>query len=134
MNDFDDLVKRCKELDIKLILDFVPNHSSDQHPWFKISTDPNHPEHEKYKNYYIWHEGKLLENGTRVPPSNWLSIFRGSAWEWVESRKAYYLHQYLAEQPDLNYRHQGLVDEMKEVCVCLCLVQLKRIVFKRILV
>lgn len=101
IDEFDRLVERCKELDIKLILDFVPNHSSDQHKWFQASADPNHTEHEKYKDYYIWHEGRLLENGTRIAPSNWLSVFRGSAWEWVESRQAYYYHQFLAEQPDL---------------------------------
>lgn len=111
LDDFDHLVERCKELDVKLILDFVPNHSSDKHEWFRKSADPTDPEHEKYKDYYVWHEGKLLENGTRVPPSNWLSIFRGSAWQWVESRKAYYYHQFLAEQPDLNYRSEDLVNE-----------------------
>lgn len=115
MADFDRLVKRCQELDIKLILDFVPNHPSDRHEWFKASADPNHPEHEKFKDFFIWNKGKVLENGTRAPPSNWLSIFRGSAWEWVEKRQAYYLHQYLAEQPDLNYRDPGVMEEMKEV-------------------
>lgn len=103
MEDFEELARRCKELDIKLILDFVPNHSSNEHEWFKKATNKSHPEHEKYKEYYVWHEGKVLENGERAPPSNWLSMFRGSAWEWVDSMKAYYLHQFLEEQPDLNY-------------------------------
>lgn len=115
MEDFEKLASRCKELDIKLILDFVPNHSSDQHEWFKASADPKHPEHERYKNFYVWNKGKLLEDGTRLPPSNWLQAFRGSAWEWVESRQAYYLHQYLAEQPDLNYRDADVMHEMNEV-------------------
>lgn len=115
MEDFDGLLKRATELNIKLILDFVPNHSSDQHEWFKKSADPNHPEHEKYKDYYIWNAGKLLENGTRIAPSNWLSIFRGSAWTYSESRQEYYLHQFLAEQPDLNYRSEAVVNEMKDI-------------------
>lgn len=114
MEDFDNLVKRCKELDIKLVLDFVPNHCSDKHEWFQKAINPSDPEHAKYKNFFIWHKGKLLENGTRVPPSNWLSIFRGSAWEWNDANQEYYLHQFLEEQPDLNYRNQDVVDEMKE--------------------
>ena len=101
MEDFEALVRRAKTLDIKLILDFVPNHCSDQHEWFKAATNKSHPDHATYKDFFIWHEGKLLENGTRVPPSNWLSIFRGSAWQWVDSVGAYYLHQFLEEQPDL---------------------------------
>lgn len=115
MEDFEELTRRCKELDIKLILDFVPNHCSSEHEWFKKATNKSHPEHEKYKNYFIWHEGKKLSNGTRVPPSNWLSIFRGSMWEWVDDMKAYYLHQFLEQQPDLNFRNPEVVEEMKEV-------------------
>lgn len=115
MEDFENLSKRCKELDIKLILDYVPNHCSSEHEWFKKALDRNDPEHEKYKNYFIWNKGKLSENGTRLPPSNWLSIFRGSAWEWVDELEEYYLHQFLEEQPDLNFRNQELVDEMKDV-------------------
>lgn len=115
MEDFEQLAQRCKNLGVKLILDLVPNHSSNEHEWFVASADPNHSEHEKYKDYYIWHEGKVLENGTRVPPNNWISIFRGSAWKYVESRKAYYYHIFLAEQPDLNYRNPLIVEEIKEV-------------------
>lgn len=115
MNDFERLAERCQELDIKLILDLVPNHSSNEHEWFLKSANKSDPDHEKYKDYYIWHEGKVLENGTRVPPSNWLSIFRGSAWQWIESRQAYYYHNFLAEQPDLNYRNPDVVNEVKEV-------------------
>lgn len=104
MDDFERLAEQCQKLDIKLILDFVPNHSSNEHEWFLKSANKSDPEFETYKDYYIWHEGKVLENGTRVPPSNWISVFRGSAWEWVESRQAYYYHMFLKEQPDLNYR------------------------------
>lgn len=114
MEDFERLVARAKELDIKLVLDFVPNHCSDQHEWFKKALNKSDPDHDKYKDYFIWHGGKLLENGTRVPPSNWLSIFRGSAWKWVDEFQQYYLHQFLEEQPDLNFRNQELVDEFVE--------------------
>lgn len=115
MDDFDRLAARCNELDIKLILDFVPNHSSDQHEWFKASSDPKHPEHEHYKDFYIWNKGKLLENGTRVPPSNWISVFRGSAWTWVEKRQSYYFHQFYKEQPDLNFRCEAVSREMDDI-------------------
>lgn len=115
MEDFERLIQQCKELDIKLILDFVPNHSSSEHQWFKKASNPNDPEHKKYRDYYIWNEGKLLENGTRVAPSNWLSIFRGSAWDWVDEMQAFYVHQFLPQQPDLNFRNEALSNEMKEV-------------------
>lgn len=111
LEDFTRLASRCKELNIKLILDFVPNHSSNEHEWFKQSEASN----PTYKDYYIWNEGKVLANGTRVPPNNWLSIFRGSAWTWSDTRKAYYYHQFLAEQPDLNYRNPALVESMKSI-------------------
>lgn len=115
MEDFEDMAKRCKELDLKLVLDFVPNHCSSEHDWFKKALDRNDPDHKKYREYFLWNKGKVAENGTRTPPSNWLSIFRGSAWEWVDDSGAYYLHQFLEEQPDLNFRNQDVVDEMKEV-------------------
>lgn len=71
MKDFERLIGRCKELNIKLIMDFVPNHTSDQHEWFQISSDPSNPWFKKYKDYYIWNKGKMLSNGTTVAPSNW---------------------------------------------------------------
>lgn len=111
LDDFQRLSLRCKELNIKLILDFVPNHSSDQHEWFQKSEAGD----ATYKDYYLWNEGKILANGTRAPPNNWLSIFRGSAWKWSEKRKSYYYHQFLAEQPDLNYRNPALVENMKAI-------------------
>lgn len=114
MADFERLLKRCSELGIKLLLDFVPNHSSDQHAWFVASSDPSHADHAKYKDFYVWHKGGTLANGTRVPPSNWRSIFRFSAWTFHEKRQEYYLHQFLPAQPDLNYRSAALVAEMKD--------------------
>lgn len=111
MDDFDALVVRARELDIKLVLDFVPNHTSDQHEWFikSAARDPI------YKDFYVWHPGFVLTNGTRIPPSNWVSVFRFSAWQWHEGRGEYYLHQFLKEQPDLNYREPLVVEAMKDV-------------------
>ncbi|CAO1405339.1 unnamed protein product [Diamesa serratosioi] len=112
LEDFDNLVKECKRLNVKLILDFVPNHTSDEHLWFKKSelSDPY------YKDFYVWHPGKTnAETGKVEPPSNWNSLFRYSAWQWSDIRQEYYLHQCIIKQPDLNYRNPDVVKEMKNV-------------------
>lgn len=57
----------------------------------------------------------MLANGTRLPPSNWLSVFNGTAWTWVQSRNAYYYHQFLPEQPDLNLRNRAVIEELNEI-------------------
>ncbi|XP_053692702.1 probable maltase [Sabethes cyaneus] len=111
LNSFQRLVNKAKKLGLRLILDFVPNHTSDKHEFFNLSVHRVEP----YTNYYIWHPGLEGPNGTRVPPSNWISEFRGSAWEWNDIRKEFYLHQFLKQQPDLNYRNPALVEEMKNV-------------------
>uniref|UniRef100_B8RIZ0 alpha-glucosidase n=1 Tax=Culex tarsalis TaxID=7177 RepID=B8RIZ0_CULTA len=108
---FERLSAKCKKLGLHLILDFVPNHTSDQHEYFKKSVKKEDP----YTNYYVWHPGVTNEDGTKSPPSNWISVFQGSAWEWNEERQEFYLHQFLKEQPDLNYRDPALVAEMKNV-------------------
>ncbi|XP_017066177.1 maltase A3 [Drosophila eugracilis] len=112
LEDFRALIKRAKELDLKIVLDFVPNHSSNESEWFKKSV-----KREKgYEDYYVWHDGKVnAETGEREPPTNWLQYFRGSAWEWNEERQQYYLHQFAVQQPDLNYRNPLVVDQMKRV-------------------
>ncbi|XP_053670977.1 probable maltase [Anopheles nili] len=111
MKDFEQLALKCRTIGLKLILDFVPNHSSDEHEHFRLSEAGVEP----YRDYYIWHDGVLLANGTRQPPSNWISVFRGSAWQWSDKRQQYYLHQFQRKQPDLNYRNPALVEEMKNV-------------------
>ncbi|XP_037024758.1 maltase 2-like [Bradysia coprophila] len=110
MDDAVELFAKAKELNIRIVLDFVPNHSSDQCSWFKLSA-ANDP---VYRDYYVWHEG-IEENGVRRPPNNWNSVFYGSAWTWNDQRQAFYLHQFDKSQPDLNFRHQAVVDEMKNV-------------------
>nr|AAU06480.1 maltase [Culicoides sonorensis] len=112
LSSIDELVAEFNKKDMKLILDFVPNHTSDQCEWFKksIQRDP------EYNDYYIWHPGKPNPDGGRnLPPTNWVSAFRSSAWEWNEERGEYYLHQFLAQQPDLNYRNPKVVETMKNV-------------------
>ncbi|XP_046820236.1 maltase 1-like [Vespa crabro] len=110
LDDFDKLVAKAKSLGLKVILDYVPNHSSDKHPWFKKSVQKIKP----YDDYYIWRNATYV-NGTRQPPNNWLSAFGGLAWEWNNQREQYYLHQFAVGQPDLNYRNKDLDQEMKNV-------------------
>ena len=96
--DFDALLAKAHGLGLKLLLDFVPNHSSDQHPWFIESrasrTNPK-------RDWYIWRDAR--PDGS--PPNNWISDFGGPAWEWDEATRQYYSHAFLKEQPDLNWRN-----------------------------
>lgn len=112
LDDFDQLVAKAKTLGLKVILDFVPNHSSDKHEWFEKSVQRQEP----YTDYYIWRDATYpYGNETRQPPNNWLSSFQGSAWEWNDVRGQYYLHQFATGQPDLNYRNADLRQEMENV-------------------
>ncbi|XP_047501137.1 maltase A3-like isoform X1 [Penaeus chinensis] len=112
MADFEELRAALHDRGLKLMMDFVPNHSSDEHEWFVKSKRKEEP----YTDYYIWAEPKgFNETGEPIPPNNWLSVFRGSAWTWVEERQQFYYHQFLAKQPDLNYRNERVREEMKNV-------------------
>ena len=92
-------------------MDFVPNHSSDEHEWFtkSLSMDP------KYGDYYVWQNASSFNGSDPVPPNNWVSIFRGSAWTWRPEREQFYLHQFDPGQPDLNYRNPEVKQEMLDV-------------------
>ncbi len=93
---------------IKVIMDLVVNHTSDEHDWFIKSQDKNSP----YHDYYIWRKGKL---GGKLPPNNWLSCFEGKAWEYNEKLKEYYLHVFAKKQPDLNHDNPKVREEVKEI-------------------
>lgn len=101
LQDFDNLVARAHQLGLKVIIDQVYSHSSDQHPWFQESRSSR--DNEK-ADWYVWADPKA--DGT--PPNNWLSVFSGSAWEWDARRGQYYLHNFLPEQPDLNLHNPKL--------------------------
>ena len=104
LKDFDELLLKVHESGMKLILDFVPNHSSDQHPWFKEScSSRNNPK----RDWYIWKDAK--EGG---PPNNWLSNFGGPAWTLDQKSGQYYYHAFLKEQPDLNWRNTEVQEAM----------------------
>ena len=105
LGDFDALVERAHELGLRVMIDLVLSHTSDQHPWFKESRASR--ENPK-SNWYVWADAK--PDGT--PPNNWLSIFGGSAWHWDGERKQYYLHNFLTQQPDLNFHEPAVQDEL----------------------
>nr|WP_295922066.1 alpha-amylase family glycosyl hydrolase [uncultured Dyadobacter sp.] len=108
MEDFDALLDAVHARGMKLILDLVPNHTSDQHPWFLESrSSRDSPK----RDWYIWHDGK--EHGEL--PNNWLSVFGGYAWEWDETTRQYYYHAFLKEQPDLNWRNPEVQAAMMDV-------------------
>ncbi|XP_042236550.1 maltase A3-like isoform X2 [Homarus americanus] len=112
MQDFDFLLQEFHARDLKVVLDLVPNHTSDQHEWFTKSV----LREDSYTDYYVWADPKgYTPSGTPIPPNNWLSVLRGTAWQWVEERQQFYLHKYRKEQPDLNYRNPAVRSHMKEV-------------------
>ncbi len=98
MEDFDRLAAEAKKRNIRIVMDLVFNHSSDQHAWFLESKkDRTNPK----ADWYIWRDAK--EDGSA--PTNWRGIFGGSAWTWCEERQQYYLHTFAAQQPDLNWEN-----------------------------
>jgi len=108
LNDFDELIAALHARDIRLVLDFVPNHTSDDHPWFRESRSSRSS---AKRDWYVWADA--AENGG--PPNNWLSRFGGSAWEWDEATGQYYYHAFLTEQPDLNWRNPSVRAAMADV-------------------
>ena len=105
---FDRLLEAVHARGLRLLLDFVPNHSSDRHPWFVESrSSRDNPK----RDWYIWHD-PAPDGG---PPNNWISDFGGSSWEWDEGTGQYYLHAFLASQPDLNWRNPAVRAAMIDV-------------------
>lgn len=107
LKDFKLLLEDMHKRGVKLIMDFVPNHSSNEHPWFKESRSSRD---NSKRDWYIWADGK--DNG---PPNNWISVFGGSAWSYDDMTEQYYFHQFSDFQPDLNYRNSEVQEAMKDV-------------------
>lgn len=106
--DFDGLVQRAHALELKVVIDQVYSHSSDKHPWFDESRSSRT---NRRSDWYVWADAK--PDGS--PPSNWQSVFGGPAWQWDSRRGQYYLHNFLAEQPDLNVHNPAVQDALLEV-------------------
>ncbi|CCQ92891.1 Oligo-1,6-glucosidase [[Clostridium] ultunense Esp] len=107
MDDFDELLKEVHKRGMKLMMDLVVNHTSDEHPWFQHSRDSKE---NPYRNFYIWRAGKGGKE-----PNNWESVFGGSAWEFDERTGEYYLHLFSRKQPDLNWENEAVRQHVYEM-------------------
>ncbi len=109
MTDWEELLDGLHARGIKLIMDLVVNHSSDEHQWF---VESRKSKDNPYRDYYIWKDPKYDENGNRVEPTNWTSCFSGPAWKYDEATGQYYLHVFSKKQPDLNWENPKLREEI----------------------
>ncbi len=102
LKDFDRLVAEAGKRNIRVILDMVLNHTSDKHKWFiESASSRTNPK----RDWYVWNDGKAGAGGKREPPNNWVSLFGGSAWEYVPETQSFYYHKFYKQQPDLNWRN-----------------------------
>lgn len=106
LNLFKEVLDEAHRRGMKVIMDLVVNHTSDEHKWFIDSQKPDSP----YHDYYFWRKGR----GKR-PPNNWLSCFEGGAWEYNEALDEYYLHVFAKKQPDLNHDNPKVREEVKDI-------------------
>ncbi len=103
--DFDHLEQAAKQRGIRIIMDFVMNHTSDQHPWF---LDSRSSRTAAKRDWYMWYDGK----GPELPPNNWISEFGGSAWTFDAKTGQFYYHYFYPQQPDLNWHNSAVKDAM----------------------
>lgn len=113
LEDFDDLLQKAHAKGLHVILDFVPNHTSDVHPWFLESRSSRNNEK---RDWYLWHDAQIPGDDWQPAkyrvPNNWMSHFGGPAWAWDEHTEQFYLHSFLKEQPDLNWRNPKVREAM----------------------
>ncbi|KAF4973863.1 hypothetical protein FZEAL_9181 [Fusarium zealandicum] len=105
VRDVDELIKGCHERNIKVLLDLVVNHTSNEHAWFQESRQSTDS---PKRDWYFWRDPKFDDDGNRLPPNNWASIFGGSAWTYDEQSGQYYLSLFLPSQPDLNWANEDM--------------------------
>ncbi|RSM16299.1 hypothetical protein CEP52_000334 [Fusarium oligoseptatum] len=112
ISDVDVLKDKLHERGMKLVLDLVVNHTSDQHEWFKESRkSKDNP----YRDWYVWRPAKYDADGNRQPPNNWQGHFQGDTWEYDETTDEYYLHLFCKEQPDLNWENPAVRKKVHEI-------------------
>jgi maltose alpha-D-glucosyltransferase/alpha-amylase len=111
VGDFQDLVAEAHRRGLRVIADLIPNHTSDQNAWFQASRDPNHPHHEQYRDWYVWSPTDQRFQEARII----FLDYEKSNWSWDPVRGAYYWHRFFHHQPDLNYDHSDVQQEMLEI-------------------
>jgi alpha-glucosidase len=113
LSDMDELLAAAHKRTIKIIIDLVPNHTSDEHEWFRQSRQSRE---DPYSDWYIWHDPKGHDKkGQPLPPNNWVNVFSGeSAWQWEPARQQFYLHSFHQGQPDLNWSNPKVREAIKD--------------------
>lgn len=110
-DDLENLLKEAKKREIKIIIDLVLNHTSDEHMWF---LNAKSSKTNKYRDFYIWHDGKVID-GKKVEPTNWGSFFGGSAWNYSSETNSYYMKIFSNKMPDLNWENKKVQEEMIKI-------------------
>lgn len=108
MQDYDEFLDKAHQLGMKVIMDLVVNHTSDEHPWFQASRQPGE---NPYESYYFWRQTK----DAHTSPNNWTSFFGGSAWKYDSLKQKHYLHLFSPKQPDLNWDNPSVRNEVKDI-------------------
>lgn len=111
LNDFRDLVDAAHTRNLRVVVELIPNHTSDQHPWFQASRDPNHPEHVKYRDWYVWSDTDQKYQAARII----FIDYEKSNWQFDEPRSQYYWHRFFYHQPDLNFDNPEVQKAMLRV-------------------
>ncbi|KAH8590773.1 glycoside hydrolase superfamily [Bisporella sp. PMI_857] len=112
LQDVESLIQGCHDRGMKLLMDLVVNHTSDQHQWFR---EAKKGKDNPYRDFYIWKKPKYDADGKRRPPNNWGAVWGGSAWEYDEASDEYYLHIFAPEQPDLNWENPKVRNEVHDI-------------------
>ncbi|CAD6501292.1 BgTH12-01544 [Blumeria graminis f. sp. triticale] len=112
--DVKELIEKCHKRGIKVLMDLVVNHTSDQHRWFQAAKESKVNE---YRDFYIWRKPKFGQNGERQPPNNWAAAWGGSAWQYDEASDEYYLHLFAPEQPDLNWDNPAVRKAVHDIII-----------------